>query len=235
MPAGRARPGRCPPTPSSSSPTAPGTGRRTGASRASGIVRSALPWPARPASRPDRPAGAGPGRGRRRRGAARRARRRRAGRPIGLERRLDRRDVREAELAEIEGAFAAIVFWHSLEHLRDAGATLDRAARATRARRRDRGRDAEPRQPAGAGVRRSLARSRSAPPPRPRPGAGAARAPAGAGARAHPGQLPARRAGRLRLAPRHRRQPALGHPDLYDAIRRPEARRRPMSAGAAGR
>ncbi len=34
----------------------------------------------------------------------------------------------EAELAEIEGEFAAVVFWHSLEHLRDAGASLDRAA-----------------------------------------------------------------------------------------------------------
>jgi SAM-dependent methyltransferase len=46
----------------------------------------------------------------------------------GLERRSTRRDVREAELAEIEGEFAAVVFWHSLEHLRDAGASLDRAA-----------------------------------------------------------------------------------------------------------
>ena len=46
----------------------------------------------------------------------------------GLERRSTRRDVKEAGLAEIEGEFAAIVFWHSLEHLRDAGASLDRAA-----------------------------------------------------------------------------------------------------------
>jgi hypothetical protein len=36
--------------------------------------------------------------------------------------------VRELELAEVEGGWAAVVFWHSLEHLPDAGATLDRAA-----------------------------------------------------------------------------------------------------------
>jgi SAM-dependent methyltransferase len=46
----------------------------------------------------------------------------------GLERRSTRPDVREAELSEIDGRFAAIVFWHSLEHLRDAGAALDRAS-----------------------------------------------------------------------------------------------------------
>lgn len=46
----------------------------------------------------------------------------------GLERRSTRRDVREAKLTEVEGEFAAVVFWHSLEHLRDAGASLDRAA-----------------------------------------------------------------------------------------------------------
>jgi SAM-dependent methyltransferase len=48
---------------------------------------------------------------------------------IGLERHSDRPDVREAELSELEGPYAAIVFWHSLEHLRDAGAELARAAR----------------------------------------------------------------------------------------------------------
>jgi SAM-dependent methyltransferase len=47
----------------------------------------------------------------------------------GLERHSARPDVREAELSEINGRFAAIVFWHSLEHLRHAGAALDRAAR----------------------------------------------------------------------------------------------------------
>jgi SAM-dependent methyltransferase len=46
----------------------------------------------------------------------------------GLERRSARADVREAELTDIEGQWAAIVLWHSLEHLRDAGAALDHAA-----------------------------------------------------------------------------------------------------------
>jgi SAM-dependent methyltransferase len=47
---------------------------------------------------------------------------------LGLERASTRPDVREAELDEIEGSFAGIVFWHSLEHLREPGAALARAA-----------------------------------------------------------------------------------------------------------
>ena len=47
---------------------------------------------------------------------------------LGLERGSERADVRAAELSEIEGPWAAVVLWHSLEHLRDAGAALDRAA-----------------------------------------------------------------------------------------------------------
>ena len=47
----------------------------------------------------------------------------------GLERRSDRPDVEERELSQVEGAWAAIVFWHSLEHLRDPGADLERAAK----------------------------------------------------------------------------------------------------------
>lgn len=45
----------------------------------------------------------------------------------GLERESTRPDVREVELADVEGRWAAIVLWHSLEHLRDAGAALDSA------------------------------------------------------------------------------------------------------------
>jgi SAM-dependent methyltransferase len=48
---------------------------------------------------------------------------------IGLERHSERSDIREAELSDLDGPFAAIVFWHSLEHLRDAGSELARAAR----------------------------------------------------------------------------------------------------------
>jgi SAM-dependent methyltransferase len=48
---------------------------------------------------------------------------------IGLERHSERPDVREAELSDVDGPFAAIVFWHSLEHLREAGSELARAGR----------------------------------------------------------------------------------------------------------
>jgi hypothetical protein len=48
---------------------------------------------------------------------------------VGLERHSERPDVREAKLSELHGPFAAIVFWHSLEHLREAGSELERAAR----------------------------------------------------------------------------------------------------------
>jgi SAM-dependent methyltransferase len=47
---------------------------------------------------------------------------------VGLERRSTRDDVREVDLTEVRGRWAAIVFWHSLEHLRDPGASLERAA-----------------------------------------------------------------------------------------------------------
>ena len=47
---------------------------------------------------------------------------------LGLERASDRADVRAAEISEIDGRFAAIVFWHSLEHLRNPADQLARAA-----------------------------------------------------------------------------------------------------------
>jgi SAM-dependent methyltransferase len=46
----------------------------------------------------------------------------------GLERVSNRPDVREAELDEVHDRFAAIVFWHSLEHLREPAAALARAS-----------------------------------------------------------------------------------------------------------
>jgi SAM-dependent methyltransferase len=46
----------------------------------------------------------------------------------GLERTASVPWVREAEVTEIEGSWAAIVFWHSLEHLRAPGRALDHAA-----------------------------------------------------------------------------------------------------------
>lgn len=47
---------------------------------------------------------------------------------IGLERQPTRSDVRSGDLGEIEGRWAAIVFWHSLEHLPNPGRELERAA-----------------------------------------------------------------------------------------------------------
>lgn len=47
---------------------------------------------------------------------------------VGLERRSSHPHVREAEIEEVEESWAAIVFWHSLEHLRHAGAALEHAA-----------------------------------------------------------------------------------------------------------
>ncbi|HEX5928548.1 MAG TPA: class I SAM-dependent methyltransferase [Solirubrobacterales bacterium] len=47
---------------------------------------------------------------------------------MGLERRSGRSDVVEADLGAMQGEWAAVVFWHSLEHLPEPGAALERAA-----------------------------------------------------------------------------------------------------------
>lgn len=47
---------------------------------------------------------------------------------VGLERTASRPDMRAAEISEIAGDWAAVVFWHSLEHLREAGEALEHAA-----------------------------------------------------------------------------------------------------------
>jgi hypothetical protein len=44
---------------------------------------------------------------------------------VGLERASTRPDVRSDDIAGVEGPWAGIVLWHSLEHLRDSGAALD--------------------------------------------------------------------------------------------------------------
>jgi SAM-dependent methyltransferase len=49
---------------------------------------------------------------------------------VGLERESGRADVRACELADFterKGEWAAVVMWHSLEHLRDASVALERA------------------------------------------------------------------------------------------------------------
>jgi SAM-dependent methyltransferase len=46
----------------------------------------------------------------------------------GLERAGGGPRIRAGEIADVDGQWAAIVFWHSLEHLRAPGAAIDRAA-----------------------------------------------------------------------------------------------------------
>jgi SAM-dependent methyltransferase len=47
---------------------------------------------------------------------------------LGLERESRRADVREADISELEEEWSAIVFWHALEHLPAPGQAIDRAA-----------------------------------------------------------------------------------------------------------
>lgn len=50
------------------------------------------------------------------------------GRPsIGLERKPARDDILDLPVSEVEGEFAAIVFWHSLEHLPDPSGAIEAA------------------------------------------------------------------------------------------------------------
>lgn len=53
---------------------------------------------------------------------------------LGLERDARRDDVLEADIAELDGEWAAIVFWHSLEHLPAPGRAIDQAGRRLRTR-----------------------------------------------------------------------------------------------------
>ncbi|MGB7589037.1 MAG: class I SAM-dependent methyltransferase [Solirubrobacterales bacterium] len=47
---------------------------------------------------------------------------------FGIDRQSSHRSVHEMNLAEVGGDWAAIVFWHSLEHLPQAGVALEQAA-----------------------------------------------------------------------------------------------------------
>ena len=51
---------------------------------------------------------------------------------IGLERDSRRPDVRDEALKDVQGEWAALVFWHSLEHLPDPGDAIRQAARLLR-------------------------------------------------------------------------------------------------------
>jgi SAM-dependent methyltransferase len=48
---------------------------------------------------------------------------------LGLERDVRRPDIRDQSVEEVEGEWAAIVFWHSLEHLPRPGTAVEAAAR----------------------------------------------------------------------------------------------------------
>jgi hypothetical protein len=153
------------------------------------------------------------------------------GRPaIGLEREATRPDVRAVELGDLDERCAAVVFWHSLEHLRGAGDAVADAVALL-----------EPEgalviaMPNPASVQARLFGDRWLALDLPR----------------HLVHVPARalRARLRSLGMRIERTSYLrggqvvfgwlhgivgllpGRPDLYDAIRRPEARRRPLPAG----
>ncbi len=48
---------------------------------------------------------------------------------VGLERSGQRDDMRDASVTELDGEWAAVVFWHSLEHLSDPGGAIAAAGR----------------------------------------------------------------------------------------------------------
>jgi len=149
---------------------------------------------------------------------------------VGLERQSSHPHVREGELDEVEGSWAAIVFWHSLEHLPQAGVALEHAASIL-----------APRGvlvvavPNAASMQAALFGERWFALDLPR----------------HLVHIPSRalqkrigelglkvervsyvRGGQVTFGWLHGFIGWLpGHPNLYDAIRRPEARERPMSIG----
>ena len=53
---------------------------------------------------------------------------RRGRRVLGLERNVHRPDFRDSSVTDVEGEWAAVVYWHSLEHLPDAGAAIEATA-----------------------------------------------------------------------------------------------------------
>jgi hypothetical protein len=149
---------------------------------------------------------------------------------VGLERHSDRADVREADVAEVEGTWAGIVFWHSLEHLRGARADLEQAAGRL--------------EPAGvlvvampnsASLQARVFGERWFALDLPRhlvhvPAAALLARLRELGLR--PGRVSYTRGGQVVFGWLHGIVGTLpGNPDLYDAIRRPEARRAPLSGG----
>jgi SAM-dependent methyltransferase len=149
---------------------------------------------------------------------------------IGLEREATRADVRAAELPEFDQACAAVVFWHSLEHLREAGGAVEHAIGLL-----------EPQgslviaipNPASAQARLFGDHWLALDLPRHLvhvPAAALISRLQGLGMRIE--RTSYLRGGQVVFGWLHGLVGTLpGRPDLYDAIRRPEARRQPISAG----
>jgi SAM-dependent methyltransferase len=153
---------------------------------------------------------------------------------VGLERDASRSDVRSGEVFEVDGAWAAVVFWHSVEHLRDAGAALDHAAGLLAP-----GGVVVVAMPNAASIQARLLGARWLGLDLPRhivhvPASALLERLRGRGLRVE--RVSHLRGGQVVFGWLHGLVASLpGHPDLYDAIRRREARRRPLSAaGRAG-
>ena len=154
----------------------------------------------------------------------------------GLERRGAERDIRAGDIGELDGEWAAIVFWHSLEHLPRRARRLDRAARLWRPAGSSSSRCPNSGQPPVAGLRRPLVGARPPPPPRPCPGGARCWIACAAGLRVE--RVSHLRGGQVLFGWLHGLVGALpGTGDLYDAIRRPEARQRrcPRASGRRAR
>jgi SAM-dependent methyltransferase len=148
---------------------------------------------------------------------------------VGLERAVTRADMRSGELDEQEGGWSAIVLWHALEHLREPGAAVRAAAE-----RLAPGGVLFVAVPNSSSLQASVFGERWFALDVPRhlthiPSAALLEAVEAAGLRAE--RVSGWRAGQVLygwvdglvgvVVP--------GHPSLYDAIRRPEARSAPMS------
>lgn len=152
---------------------------------------------------------------------------------VGLERASEHEDIREAEIDELDERWAAIVFWHSLEHLREPGAKLEEAAA-----RLDPGGALVIAIPNAASLQARIFGDRWFALDLPRH---LVHVPAPAllarlrSLDLRPSRISYSRGGQVLFGWLHGLVGALpSHPDLYDAIRRPEARRESMSAGRRG-
>jgi SAM-dependent methyltransferase len=150
---------------------------------------------------------------------------------VGLEREARPPRVRAGELADVDGGWAAVVFWHSLEHLPAAGEALERAARLL-----DEGGVMILAMPNPASLQALAFGDRWLGLDLPRhlvhvPGPALLDRMRDAGLRVE--RVSHLRGGQVVFGWLHGLVGLLpGRPDLYDAIRRPEARARGLSPGA---